>query len=79
MTTARNIAFDHGAAIRTPAAHDKRGWSRLWTWLGEDGAALDEPGAVSVRTPVGWITARPGDWIILTVGGAFHVTAGIAG
>ena len=46
MTTARNIAFDHGAAI---------------------------------RTPVGWITARPGDWIILTVGGAFHVTAGIAG
>ena len=36
---------------------------------------LDEPGTVSVRTPHGWVTARPGDWIILTVAGKFHVAA----
>ena len=79
MIKARNIAFDHGAAIRTPAAHDARNWTKLWMWLGDDGAALEEPGAVSVRTPQGWTTARPGDWIILTVGGAFHVATGMAG
>jgi hypothetical protein len=77
MRVARNPAFDHGAALRTPPAHDARGWERLWTWLGDDGAPLDEPGAVLVRTPVGWVAARPGDWIILTVAGKFHVTAAV--
>jgi hypothetical protein len=73
MRPARNSAFDHGAAVRTPPAHDARNWAQLWVWLGEDGQPVDEPGAASVRTPQGWVTARPGDWIILTVGGRFHV------
>jgi hypothetical protein len=76
MRPARSPAFDHGAALRTPPAHDRRGWTKLWQWLGEDGVALDEPGLASVRTRQGWVVARPGDWIILSVGGDFHVTAG---
>jgi hypothetical protein len=76
MRTARNPAFDHGAAIRTPPAHDARNWAQLWLWLGDDGVAADTPGSVSVHTPQGWVTARPGDWIILTAAGRFHVAAG---
>jgi len=75
MRTARNPAFDHGAALRTPPAHDRRGWAKLWLWLGDDGLERPEPGAASVRTPEGWVTARPGDWIVLTVGGRFYVAA----
>jgi hypothetical protein len=75
MRPARSPAFNHGAALRTPPAHDARSWTKLWQWLGADGVALDEPGAASVRTPQGWITAWPGDWIILTVSGDFHVAA----
>jgi hypothetical protein len=76
MRTAHSPAFDHGAALRTPPAHDARSWAKLWVWLGDDGRATNEPGAASVRTPQGWTIARPGDWIILTVGGRFHVAAG---
>jgi len=76
MRTPRRPAFDHGAALRTHPAHDTRSWTKLWLWLGDDGRALDEPGAASVRTPHGWTTARPGDWIILSVSGHFHVAAG---
>ena len=66
MRTPRRPAFDHGAALRTPPAHDTRSWTKLWLWLGD----------ASVRTPHGWTTARPGDWIILSVSGHFHVAAG---
>jgi hypothetical protein len=76
MRTAPRPAFDHGAALRTPPAHDTRSWSKLWLWLGEDGRERDEAGTVEVRTPQGWTIARPGDWIILTVGGRFYVAAG---
>jgi hypothetical protein len=75
MRPARSPAFDHGAALRTPPAHDQRSWAKLWAWLDERGRALDEPGTVSVQTPDGWTTARPGDWIVLTVGGRFYVAA----
>jgi hypothetical protein len=73
MRPARSPAFDHGAALRTPPAHDARSWAKLWRWLGEDGQPTDEAGAVCVRTPDGWTIARPGDWIILSVSGRFHV------
>jgi len=73
MRSARNPAFDHGAALRVPPAHDARGWRNLWAWLGAEGCALDEAGAVQVGTPNGPAVARPGDWIILSVSGAFHV------
>lgn len=79
MRPARKPAFDHGAALRTPPAHDQRSWAKLWLWLGDDGQALDEPGAVSVRTAEGRAVARPGDWIILSVSGRFHVAAGRRG
>ncbi|HEX4183984.1 MAG TPA: hypothetical protein VHY34_12075 [Caulobacteraceae bacterium] len=78
MRPARNLAFDHGAALRTPPAHDARNWSKLWAWLGDSGRPLDRPGAISVLTPDGWVLAEPGDWIILSVGGQFHVAAGRA-
>lgn len=73
MRSARNPAFDHGAALRVPPAHDQRGWRNLRLWLGQDGRSLDEAGAVEVATPNGPATARPGDWIVLSVAGAFHV------
>jgi len=79
MSRARKPAFDHGAAVRVPPAHDARSWAKVWQWLADDGQALDEPGAVSIRTPHGWITANPGDWIILTFGGSFHVATGRSG
>ena len=79
MSAARSPAFDHGAALRIPPAHDARGWAKLWAWLGDDAARLDEPGAVQVRTPMGWVKARPGDWIILTVAGTFYVTDSVIG
>ena len=74
MKPARNsAAFDHGAALRVPPAHDARSWGKLWQWLGEDGQALEEPGAVKVATPEGSTIARPGDWIVLSVSGRFYV------
>lgn len=77
MTTASKPTFDHGSAVRTPPARDTRNWAKLWLWLGDAGEARDEPGLVDVRTPDGWVTARPGDWIILTFGGCFHVAAAL--
>ena len=68
-----SAAFDHGAALRVPPAHDTRSWGKLWQWLGEDGQALEEPGAVKVATPDGSAIARPGDWIVLSHSGSFHV------
>ena len=79
MRAARSPAFDHGAALRTPPAHDRRSWAKLRLWLGESGREWDDPGTISVHTADGWTTARPGDWIILTVGGRFHVAAGKPG
>jgi hypothetical protein len=73
MRASRNPAFDHGAALRVPPAHDARSWRKLRLWLGEEGAESGEAGAVEVRTPDGPQLARPGDWIVLSVGGRFHV------
>lgn len=79
MNAAAKPTFDHGSAVRTPPAHDARNWAKLWLWLGDDGEPGDQPGLVDVRTPAGWVTARPGDWIILTFAGAFHVAAAQGG
>jgi hypothetical protein len=73
MRTARNPAIDHGAALRVPPAHDAANWRKLRLWLGDDGRPTGEAGAVEVRTPDGPGVARPGDWIVLSVAGAFHV------
>ena len=73
MKTARNPAIDHGAALRVPPAHDVANWRKLRLWVGEDGSATDEVGCLEVRTPDGPSLARPGDWIVLSVAGAFHV------
>lgn len=69
--------FDHGAALRVPPAHDGRGWRMIWTWLGEAGRSTDVVGVAEVLTPEGWTAAQPGDWLILTSAGRFHVTAGL--
>jgi hypothetical protein len=78
MRAARNPAFDHGAALRVPPAHDAANWRKLRFWLGDDGRPTDEAGVVEVTTPNGLRVARPGDWIVLSVAGDFHVarTAG---
>jgi hypothetical protein len=73
MRAFRNPAFDHGAALRVPPAHDVRNWRKLRLWLGEAGADAGETGVVTVDTPDGPQLARPGDWIVLSVGGRFHV------
>jgi hypothetical protein len=74
MRSARaNSAFDHGAALRVPPAHDLKSWRKLWMWLGDDAQAMTEAGSVQVSTPDGWTIAQPGDWIVLSVSGDFHV------
>ena len=73
MRAARNPAFDHGAALRVPPAHDAANWRKLRMWLGDDGRSTEEVGCVEVTTPDGPSLARPGDWIVLSVAGAFHV------
>lgn len=65
--------FDHGAALRVPPAHDANGRRALWLWLGEGGFPLDDRGAVQVSTQDGPVVARPGDWIVLSFKGEFHV------
>ncbi len=65
--------FDHGAALRVPPAHDARGRRALLQWLGDSGCPFDDRGAVQVGTGQGAVVARPGDWIVLSVSGEFHV------
>ena len=43
--------------------------------LVRSGERIDQPGCIAVRTGAGWLEAVPGDWIILTVSGDFHVAA----
>jgi hypothetical protein len=66
-------AFDHGAALRVPPPHDARGWDKLMMWLGEGGLVLDGKGAIQVSTADGPAVATPGDWVVLSVSGQFHV------
>jgi hypothetical protein len=73
MRASVSQAFDHGAAIRVPPAHDRNGWRMLMLWLGECGRITDLPGLVAVTTPTGEAQAAPGDWIVLSVTGAYHV------
>jgi hypothetical protein len=73
MRASASAAFDHGAAIRVPPAHDANGWRMLMIWLGDCGRATGTPGLVEVTTPVGPAAAAPGDWIVLSVSGAYHV------
>ncbi len=74
MTAIRSFPrFDHGAALRVPPPHDARGWRALSQWLGDQGARLGERGAVQVKTAAGAVVAQPGDWIVLSVSGEFHV------
>lgn len=75
MTAAASPRFEHGSALRVPAAHDKSAWRKLEWWLGECGRKLDPPGHVAVETPEGWFEAGPGDWIVLSVTGRYYVAA----
>ena len=74
MRVATNApAFDHGAALRVPPLHDARNRRQLLLWLGDDGWPRDGTEIIEVQTPDGLMLARPGDWIILSVTGRFHV------
>ena len=73
MRSAQTPAFDHGAALRVPPAGDARNWQVLQMWLGDSALRIDDSGLVQVATPAGQQVARPGDWIVLTSGGDFHV------
>jgi hypothetical protein len=72
MQTARN-ALDHGAALRVPPAHNAKAWLILMRWLGDAGRLTDQ-GLVEVATLVGAEVAAPGDWIVLSATGSYHVT-----
>lgn len=79
MTAIRQLPrFDHGAALRAPPPHDSRGRRALWEWLGDKGRALDDRGAIQVDTQYGAVIAHPGDWIVLSVSGDFHVARSAA-
>jgi hypothetical protein len=43
------------------------------TWLGANGQMSDRPGVVEISTPLGSVSAGPGDWIVLSYRGAYHV------
>ena len=73
MRRTSSAKFDHGAALRVPAPQDARNWRALQMWLGDSGAMIDPSGLVQVATPLGQEVARPGDWIVLSVSGDFHV------
>jgi hypothetical protein len=73
---APNPAADYGAALRVPPAHDAANRAKLWAWLGDAADASEIVGELFVLTPLGWVTARPGDWIILAANGRYHVAAG---
>jgi|GEM_PF-775622 len=68
---AQTPTFDHGAALRVPPSDDTANWRNLLVWLGEAGRRLEN--AVEVFTADGLARARPGDWIVLSATGAFHV------
>jgi hypothetical protein len=42
-------------------------------WLGASGRVSARPGVVEVDTPLGSVSAGPGDWIVLSFRGAYHV------
>lgn len=65
--------FDHGAALRVPPPQDRKSWTLLWNWLGDEAHAMPEASAVQVRTPDGPVIAYSGDWIVLSHSGTFHV------
>ena len=65
--------FDHGAALRVPPTNDTRNRRQLMLWLGDCGWPREGTEVVEVETPDGMVLARPGDWIILSVSGRFHV------
>lgn len=73
MSSANAPRFDHGAALRVPPMQDAKNWRALSQWLGDAGGALDPSGTLKVRTAAGWAKAWPGDWIVLSVSGEFHV------
>lgn len=68
----KNSLADHGAALRVPASIE-RARRDLLMWLGEDGHNVPNEDAVRVWTAEGWAVALPGDWIVLSSSGAFHV------
>lgn len=74
-STLRTAIADQGAALRVPSPLERRAWGRLIAWLGEEGEPLAEAAGVQVWTETGWVIALPGDWIVLSVTGAFHVAA----
>jgi hypothetical protein len=73
MNVSTATEFDHGAAIRVPAAQDRKGWRSLMTWLGANGRVSGQAGIVEVDTPFGSVSAGPGDWIVLSFRGVYHV------
>lgn len=74
MKTLSFPRFDHGAALRVPPPGDAPNRGVLEQWLGDCGAPIGAAGHIRVETPHGCEVARPGDWIVLSVSGAFHVT-----
>ena len=65
-------SFDHGAALRVPSPDDARGWGALMAWLGQAGRRFGAA-CVHVSTGAGVAIAAPGDWIVLSVSGEYHV------
>lgn len=66
----------HGAARQVPPAEDVAAWRSLLVWIGASAGELtrdDASGATGLTTTTGREIARPGDWIIRTIGGAVHL------
>ena len=73
MRAQKTYLLDHGAALRVPSSSDLKGREAFWLWLGQAGCPFDSGGAVQVSSVDGPIIALPGDWIVLSFIGTFHV------
>jgi hypothetical protein len=75
MRAKQSAKFEHGSALRVPAAHDAANWRQLEWWLGDAGRRAEQAGVIAIDTPEGWLMARPGDWIVLSVSGRYYLAA----
>lgn len=69
---------EQGTARRVPVADDANGWSCFRVWISRDGEPDHNTvtGELALTTADGRQVARPGDWVIRTIGKQMHIAGG---